>query len=145
MPERGGDLTLAHYLPMAASILFGRAHRVPHAPCLDTLCARWKRRAVSAWGFLVLYGPGAFGLSVGSHDDHNPHRGPRVRTIYPHLFGDWEVKDLGYLYDRGLLVGAAQRLLALVVLFLDALDRKREMPIIPAAREVHYQDVWGQT
>ena len=29
--------------------------------------------------------------------------------------------------------------------FWDALDRKREMPIIPAAREVHYRDTWGQT
>ena len=42
-------------------------------------------------------------------------------------------------------MGAAQRLLALVVNFWDALDRKREMPIISAAREVHYQDAWGQT
>ena len=40
---------------------------------------------------------------------------------------------------------SAQRLLALVVNFWDALDRKREMPIIPAAREVHYRDDGGKT
>ena len=48
------------------------------------------------------------------------------------------------MYDRGLVVGAAQRLLALVVNFWDVLDRKREMPIILAAREVHYRDAWGK-
>ena len=49
------------------------------------------------------------------------------------------------MYDLGLVVGAAQRVLALVVNFWDALDRKREMPIIPAARKVYYRDVHGQT
>ena len=44
------------------------------------------------------------------------------------------------MYDRGLVVGAAQRLSALMVNFWDALDRKREMPIIPAAKEVYYRD-----
>ena len=112
---------------------------------LDTLCARWKRRAVSAWGVIVLYDPDALALSVGSPDDDHPHPRPGVRTVYVDPFGDWEVEDPGYLYDRGLVVGAAQRLLAIIVNFWDALDRKREMPIILAAREVHYRDAWGQT
>ena len=112
---------------------------------LDTLCARWKRRVVSTWGVIVLYGPDAFALSVGSPDDDDPHPGPVVRTIYLDPFGDWEVEDLGYMYDRGLVVGAAQHLLALVVNFWDALYGKREMPIIPAAREVYYRDAHGQT
>ena len=112
---------------------------------LDTLCARWKRRAVSAWGVIVLYGPDAFALSVGSLDDDDPHPGPGVRTIYLDPFRDWEAEDLGYLYDRGLVVGAAPRLLSIVVNFWDALDRKREMPIIPAAREVYYRDAHRQT
>ena len=98
-----------------------------------------------AWGVIVLYGPDAFALNVGSLDDDDPHPGPGVRTIYLDPFGDGEVEDLGYLYDRGLVVGAAQRVLALVVNFWDALDRKREMPIIPAAREVYYRDAHGQT
>ena len=37
-------------------------------------------------------------------------------------------------------MGAAQRVLATVVNFSDALDRKREMPVVPAAREVYYRD-----
>ena len=74
---------------------------------LDTLCAHSKRQAVSAWGVIVLYGPDAFALSVGSPDDDDPHPGPGLRTIYLDPFGDWEVEDLGYLYDRGLVVGAA--------------------------------------
>ena len=113
--------------------------------CLDTLCARWKRRAVSSWGVIVLYGPDAFALSVGSPDDDDPHPGPGVRTVYLDPFGDWKPEDVGYLYDRGLVVGAAQRWLAIVVNFWDALDRKREMPVIPAAREVYYRDGDGQT
>ena len=113
--------------------------------CLDTLCARWKRRVVSAWGVIVLYGPDVFALIVGTPDDDDPHPGPGVRTIYLDPFSDWEVEDPGYLYDRRLVVGAAQRMLALVINFWDALDRKREMPIIPAAREVHYRDAHGQT
>ena len=36
-------------------------------------------------------------------------------------------------------------MLALVVNFWDALDRKREMPIMPAAREVYSRDGDGQT
>ena len=72
---------------------------------LDTLCALWKRRAVSAWGVIVLYGPEAFALNVGSLDDADPHPGPRVCTIYLDPFGDWEAKDVGYLNDRGLVVG----------------------------------------
>ena len=112
---------------------------------LDTLCARWKRRAVPPWGVIVLYGPDAFALNVGSPDDDNPHPGPGVRTLYLDPFGDWEPEDLQYLYDRGLVVGAAQRLLATMINFWDALDRKREMPVIPAAREVYYRDGDGQT
>ena len=112
---------------------------------LDTLCAHWKRRAVSSWGVIVLYSPDAFALSVGSPDDDDPHPAPGVRTIYLDPFGDWEPVDLGYLYDRGLVVGAAQRVLAIVVNYWDALDRKRKMPIIPAAREVYYRDGDGQT
>ena len=112
---------------------------------LDTLCARWKRRAVSPWGVIVLYGPDAFALSVGLPDDDHPHPGPGVPTLYLYPSRDWEPEDLQYLYDRGLVVGAAQRLLATIINFCDALDRKREMPIIPAAREVHYRDTWGQT
>ena len=88
---------------------------------LDTLCACWKQRAVSPWGVIVLYGPDAFALSVGSPDDDDPHpgRGSALCT--------WEPEDLQYLYDQGLVVGAAQRLLATVINFWDALDRKREM------------------
>ena len=41
-------------------------------------------------------------------------------------------------------MGAAQCMLALIVNFWDALDRKREMPIIPTAPEVHYRDSEGQ-
>ena len=37
--------------------------------CLDTFCARRKRRAVSSWGVIVLNGPDAFALSMGSPDD----------------------------------------------------------------------------
>ena len=112
---------------------------------LDTLCARWKRRAVFAWGVIVLYGSDAFALSVGLADEDDPHPGPRVRAICLDPFGDWEAEDLGYMYTRGLVVGAAQRVLALVVKFWVAPDRKCEMPIIPAAREVYYQDDDGHT
>ena len=112
---------------------------------LDTLCACWKRRAASAWGVIVLHGPDAFALSVGSPGDNNPHPGVGVRTIYLDPFGDSEVEDLGYMYDWGLVVGAAQSVLALVVTFWDAMDHKREMPILPAAREVYYRDGDGQT
>ena len=112
---------------------------------LDALCACWKRRAVSAWGVIVLYGSDVFALNVGTLDDDDPHPEPGVRTIYLDSFGDWEVKDLVYVYDWGLVVGAAQRMLALVVNFWDALDRKCEMPIIPAARQVHYRDDDRQT
>ena len=82
---------------------------------------------------------------MGSPDDDDPHPGPGVRTVYLDPFGDWKPEDVGYLYDRGLVVGAAQRWLAIVVNFWDALDRKREMPVIPAAREVYYRDGDGQT
>ena len=112
---------------------------------LDTLCARWQRRAVSPWGIVVLYGPDAFTLSVGSPGDDDPHPGAGVRTLYIDPYGEWEPEDLRYLYDRGLVVGAAQRVLATVVNFWDALDRKREMPIVPAAREVYYRDEDGHT
>ena len=71
--------------------------------------------------------------------------GPGVRTLYLDPFGDWEPEDLRYCYDRGLVVGAAQRVLATVINFWDALDRKREMPIVPAAREVYYRDGDGRT
>ena len=47
------------------------------------------------------------------------------------------------MYDQGLVVGAAQRALALVVNYWDALDRKREMPITLAPPEVHYRDSEG--
>ena len=60
-----------------------------------------KRRAVSSWGVVVLYGPDAFALSVGSPDDDGPHPGPGVRTTYPDPFGDSEPEDLGYLYTGG--------------------------------------------
>ena len=40
---------------------------------------------------------------------------------------------LAVLVIGALEVGAAQRVLATVVNFWDALDRKREMPIVPAA------------
>ena len=45
---------------------------------LDTLCAHWKRHAVSAWGVIVLYiyGPDTFALSVGSPDSSSRTRGP---------------------------------------------------------------------
>ena len=109
------------------------------------LCAHWKRHAVSPWGVIVLYGPDAFALSVGSPDDDDPHPGPGVRTLYLDPSGDWEPEDPRYLYDRGLVVGVAQRLLATVINFCDALDGKREMSIILEAREVVYRDTWGQT
>ena len=48
---------------------------------LDTLRAHWKRRAVTEWGVLVLYGPGAFALSVGTPADDTPHPVAGVRTI----------------------------------------------------------------
>ena len=112
---------------------------------LDTLCARWQRRAVSPWGIVVLYGPDAFTLSVGSPGDDDPHPGLGVRTLYIDPYGEWEPEDVRYLYDRGLVVGAAQRVLATVVNFWDTLDRKREMPIVPAAREVYYRDEDGHT
>ena len=103
------------------------------------------RRAVSAWGVIVLYGPDAFALCVGLPDDNEPHPRPGVRTIYLDPFGDWEPEDLGYLYDRGLVLGAAHRVVAIVVNYWDSLDRKREMPIIPAAKEVDYRDDDGHT
>ena len=64
---------------------------------LDTLCARWKRPAVSPWGVLVLYGPDAFALSVGSPDDEDPHPGPGVHTLYLDPSGECEPEDLQYL------------------------------------------------
>ena len=103
---------------------------------LDTFCARWKRGAVSEWGVVILYGPDAFALSVGTPGNDAPHPASGVRTIYLEPYGDWASEDLVYLYDRGLLVG--------VINFWDAVDRKREMPIIPAAPEVHYRDSEGQ-
>ena len=42
-------------------------------------------------------------------------------------------------------MGAAQRVLAIVINYWNALDRNREMPIIPAVREVYYRDGDGQT
>ena len=106
---------------------------------------RWKRRVISAWGVIVLYGPDACAFSVGSLHDDEPHPGLGVRTIYLDPFGDWEVEDLGFMYKRGLVAGAAQRVPALVVNFWDALDRKREMPIILEAPKVYYQDGDVQT
>ena len=32
---------------------------------LDILCTHWKRRVVSAWGVIVVYGPDGFALSAG--------------------------------------------------------------------------------
>ena len=49
-----------------------------------------------------------------------------------------------HLYNRGVVAGAVQHLLALVINLWDALDSKREMPIILAAPEVHYRDSEGQ-
>ena len=85
---------------------------------------------MSPWGIGILYGPDAFALSVGSPGDDDPHPGPGVRTLYLDPYGDWEPEDLRYLCDRGLVLGAAQRVLATVVNFWDALDRKQEMPIV---------------
>ena len=55
-------------------------------------------------------------------------------------YSDWDSTNLLYLYDRGLVAGVAQGVLALVINFWDALDRKQDMPIIPTAPEVHYRD-----
>ena len=65
---------------------------------LDTLCARWQRRAVSPWGIVVLYGPDAFALSVGSPGDDDPHPGAGVHTLYIDPYGEWEPEALRYLY-----------------------------------------------
>ena len=67
-----------------------RVQKRGDVPPVDTLCARLKRRAVSPWGIVVLYGPDAFALSVGSPGDDDPHPGPGVRTLYLDPFGDWE-------------------------------------------------------
>ena len=74
-----------------------------------------------------------------------PHPGLRVRTLYLDPFGELKPENLQYLSDRGLVVGAAQRILATVRNFWDALDCKQAMPVIPAAREVYYRDGDGQT
>ena len=100
---------------------------------------------MSPWGIIVLYGPDSFALSVGSPGDDNSHPRPGVRKLYLDPFGDSEPEDLRYCYDGGLVVGASQRVLATVINFWDALDRKREMPIVPAAREVYYRDGDGRT
>ena len=83
--------------------------------------------------------PHAFPLR---HTTAATHPAPGVRTIYLDPYDDWDSTDLAHVYDPGLVVGAAQRVLALVINLWDALDRKREMPIIPAA-EVHFSE--GQT
>ena len=59
-------------------------------------------------------------------------------------YGDWAEEDQAYLYDRGLVAGAAQRVLALVINLWGALDRKREMPIVPATPQVYFRDQEGQ-
>ena len=84
---------------------------------------------------MVLYGPDAFTLSQGSPRDDDPHHGLGVRTLYLDPYGKWEPEDVGYLYYRGLVA---------VINFWDDLDGKREMPIVPAAREVYYRDEDGQ-
>ena len=119
--------------PLEAS---GAVHTQLHVR-LDTLCARWKRHAVSPWGVMVPYGPDAFALSVGSPDDDDPRPwpGPGVRTLYLDPSGNCEPENLQYLYDRGLVVGAAHRLLATIINFWDALDRKRD----------YYRDGEGHT
>ena len=71
-----------------------------------------------------------------------PFRGG-VRTLYIDPYGEWEPEDLRYLYDRGLAAGAAQRVLATVVNFWNALDGERQMPTVPAAREAYYRDEHG--
>ena len=81
---------------------------------------------------------------MGLPDDDDPHPGPGVRSIYTKTLSDWEPEDVGYLYDRGLMAGAAQRVLAIVVNYWDASDRKRKMPVIRAAKEVYYRDGYGQ-
>ena len=125
--------------------LFGLDVHTQLHVCLDTLCARWKRHAVSPRGIVILYGPDVFAISVGSPGDDDPHPGLGMRTLFRDPSGDWEAEDLRYLYDRGLVVGAAQRVLAAVINVWDGLDRKQEMPIVPAAREVYYQDGDGRT
>ena len=100
---------------------------------------------MSALGVVGVFGSNVFALNVGTPGGDDPHSEFGVSTIYFHPIGDWEVADHVYLYDRSLLVGAAKRMLALVVTFWDAFDGKCEMPIIPATREVHYRDDHGQT
>ena len=105
MPERGDDPTSGHYLLMEASIRFGCAHPVAHAP-----------------GRLVRALEAARDIGMGRHSPVwsgyvRPQRGLAARRrsssqtrglpIYVDPFGDWEAEDLGYLYDRGLAVGAA--------------------------------------
>ena len=75
---------------------------------------------------------------MGSLCDDDPHPTPGVGTIDVDPFGDWEVEDMGYLYDPRLMVGTTQRVLTLAANFWDAFDHKREVPIIPAAGEVCY-------
>ena len=47
------------------------------------------------------------------------------------------------MYDCGLVAGAAHRVVALVVNFWDALDRKPEMPVVPSEPEVVFGDPEG--
>ena len=82
---------------------------------------------MSPWGFVVLYGPDAFALSVGLPGDDDPHPGRGVRTLYLHPFADREPEYLRYCYNPGLVVGGAKRVLATVIKCWNALDRKQDM------------------
>ena len=58
-------------------------HRAVHSQLhmqLETLCAHWKRWAVTEWVVLVLYGPDAFAISVGTPKMDAPHPVVGVRT-----------------------------------------------------------------
>ena len=47
--------------------------------------------------------------SAWGHLTTTPPTQRQVQTIYLEPYGNWDGTDLAYLYDRGLVVGAAQR------------------------------------
>ena len=118
-------------LPVAPPLPVGGPHPAAHTPG-HVLCALKATRGfpMGDRGSIRL---GCLHPQRGLTGGRRSPSWARDAHVIPNPSGEWEPKDLRYLYDRELVVGATQLVLAKVVYFWDALDRKREIPIVPAA------------
>ena len=96
-------------------------------------------------GILVLYRPDALAVSVGSTWLDDPHPGAGLRTVYIEPYKDLADANWVYLFDRGLVAGAAQRVVTLVMNSRDTLDHNWVMPVMPATPEVYFRGPEGRS